>query len=178
MTKPKTYNLKTVVAYAVGVSLGFTLLAYLLSPLLTQFRATLLPDQGADWYVWKLPSPALWASISMWALYAAHQGLVWWLIFRLKKQPALPAGQAGRINIWLLVVNTVFVALHQVQTVLFYDALAQFVPVMSSQGSVIIMLVMILLMLNRRRGLFFGKKAKLPELRDKACDKGRYKQMS
>ena len=50
------------------------------------------------------------------------------------------------------------------QTTLFYDALAQFTPVMSSQGSVIVMLVMMLILLNSRRGLFFGKKVYLPPL--------------
>jgi hypothetical protein len=45
---------------------------------------------------------------------------------------------------------------------MFYDGLAQQMPVMSSQGSVIVMLVFMLIMLNGRRGLFFGKKVKLP----------------
>jgi hypothetical protein len=58
----------------------------------------------------------------------------------------------------------VFIVLHLVQTTLFYDALAQFTPVWSSQGSVIVMLVMILILLNNRRGLFFGKKVALPPL--------------
>jgi hypothetical protein len=39
-----------------------------------------------------------------------------------------------------------------------YDGLAQDVSIFSSQGSVILMLVMILLMENQRRDLFFGKK--------------------
>jgi len=58
----------------------------------------------------------------------------------------------------------VFVILHLVQTTLFYDALAQFVPVWSSQGSVIGMLVMMLILLNSRRGLFFGQRVSLPPL--------------
>lgn len=163
MEHAKTYDLKKTVIYAFAVSLALTLLTYLLSPMLAHFRATLLPDQGAAWYFWKLPNPEIWASITMWVLYAVHQALVWWLISRLQKQPALPQGRAGRINVWLLAVNTAFAVLHLLQTVLFYDALAQYVPVMSSQGSVIVMLVMILMMLNQRRGLFFGKKVGLPK---------------
>jgi len=163
MDVQKRYRLKNVVGYAVLISIGFTVLSYLLSLTLEPFRATLLPDRGADWYVWKLPHAEVWAGITMWVGYAAHQALVWWLISRLKKQPVLPAGTAGSVNVWLLVVNTVFIALHQLQTVFFYDALAQYVPVMSSQGSVIVMLVLILMMLNRRRGLFFGRKVRLPE---------------
>ena len=44
------------------------------------------------------------------------------------------------------------------QTHLWYDGLAQDVPVASSQGSVIVLLVWVLLMENNRRGMFFGKK--------------------
>ena len=76
----------------------------------------------------------------MWTLYAAHQIAVWVLISRLKNQPLLKKGRIGRLNFWLLIVNALFIVLHLLQTAFFYDALAQFVPVMSSQGSVIVML--------------------------------------
>ncbi len=163
MNTAKTYDLKRTFVFAAVAAVGFTLLALLLAPLLERFRATLLPDQGAAWYLWKLPHPELWAGISVWALYAAHQALVWGLIYRLQKQPAPPSGRVNGVQITLLLVNLAFIALHQAQTLLFYDGLAQYVPVMSSQGSVIVMLVMILMLLNRRRGLFFGKRARLPE---------------
>jgi hypothetical protein len=122
----------------------------------------LLPDTGAAWYYWKLPKVDLWATITMWIFYLSHQIIVWWLIYKLKDQPPLPKGRIGIHNFWLLIVNVIFIVIHIMQTTFFYDALAQFVPVMSSQGSVIVMLVMILIMLNFRRGLFFGKKVKLP----------------
>ena len=61
---------------------------------------------------------------------------------------------------WIaLGANALFILLHFVQTHLWYDGLAQDVSIWSSQGSVILMLVMILLMENQRRGLFWGKKA-------------------
>lgn len=163
MDKAKTYDLHKALVFSVAISVGLVILSFLLSLSLGSFRAMLQPDQGADWYFWKLPSPALWASILLWVLYAVHQALVWWLITRLKKQPALPQGRLGSINVWLLVVNAGFAVLHLLQTLFFYDGLAQFVPVMSSQGSVIVMLVMVLVMLNHRRGLFFGKKVALPK---------------
>ncbi len=47
------------------------------------------------------------------------------------------------------------------QTHLWYDGLAQDVSIWSSQVSVIILLVWVLLMENRTRGLFFGKPAPL-----------------
>ncbi len=163
MQETKTYSLKKALIIALIVSLGFVAANYLVSLTLDRFRAVLLPDTGAAWYYWKLPKPQLWATITMWALYAAHQISIWVLIFRLKDQPPLQKERIGRINFWLLIVNAGFIVLHFLQTAFFYDALAQFVPVMSSQGSVIVMLVFILIMLNQRRGLFFGKKVPLPK---------------
>jgi hypothetical protein len=63
------------------------------------------------------------------------------------------------VNIAALGVNVGFVILHFIQTHTTYDALAQDVSIFSSQGSVIVLLVWVLLMENNRRGLFFGKKA-------------------
>ncbi len=68
------------------------------------------------------------------------------------------------VNVAALAVNAFFIVLHIVQTHVWYDGLAQDVSIWSSQGSVILMLVMILIMENQRRGLFFGKKVPLPEL--------------
>jgi hypothetical protein len=163
MEKSKTYSLKNVLIAALAVSLGFVGISYLVSLTLGRFQAILLPDTGATWYYWKLPQTELWATVTMWVGYLAHQISVWWLISRLKQQPSLTKGRIGKVNLQLFVVNAVFIVLHIVQTTLFYDGLAQFVPVMSSQGSVIVMLVMILILLNFRRGLFFGHKAKLPK---------------
>ena len=61
------------------------------------------------------------------------------------------------VNIWALAANAVFILLHFAQTHLWYDGLAQDVSIWSSQISVIILLVWILLMENSRRGLFLGK---------------------
>jgi hypothetical protein len=51
--------------------------------------------------------------------------------------------------------------LHFVQTHLWYDGLAQDVSIFSSQGSVVVLLVWVLLMENNRRGMFFGRKLPL-----------------
>ncbi|PKM38714.1 MAG: hypothetical protein CVV04_14050 [Firmicutes bacterium HGW-Firmicutes-9] len=164
MEAKKSYSLKSALWFVFAFSLVIVAATWLLSPLLAPFRATLLPDSGAAWYYWKLPRPELWASSSMWVLYLAHQITVWVLIAKLKNSPYPQAGTIGKYNLQLLIANAVFIVLHLVQTVLFYDALAQFTPVMSSQGSVIVMLVMMLILLNSRRGLFFGKKVYLPPL--------------
>ncbi len=164
MEEQKTYSLKSALWFLFAFSIVVTGAIWLVSPLLEPFRQTLLPDTGASWYYWKLPKPELWASVSMWVLYLAHQVTVWYLIARLKTEPRPKPGRIGRINLYLLIANGVFVLLHLVQSVLFYDAIAQFTPVFSSQGSVIVMLVMMLILLNGRRGLFFGKRVSLPPL--------------
>ncbi len=153
--------IKTVILSLVGSAL-FVAAIYLVSLTLGRFEANLLDDTGADWYYWKLPAAELWATITAWTLYVLHQVSVWYLLFKLKKQPLALPGTVGRINIQLLSVNAFFIVLHLIQTAFFYDGLAQQVPVMSSQGSVIGMLVLVLILMNARRGLFFGKKVKLP----------------
>ncbi len=163
MNGKQDYSLKNALRFVFGFSFLMVLATWLVSPLLEPFRSTLLPDTGAAWYYWKLPHPELWASISMWVLYLAHQITVWVLIARLKNAQRPATGRIGKYNMLLLVVNAAFIALHLLQTTLFYDALAQFTPVMSSQGSVIVMLVMMLILLNNRRGLFFGRRVSLPQ---------------
>ena len=164
MEQQKTYRLNNALVFVFLFSVAMVAATRLVTPLLARFQITLLPDTGAGWYFWKLPHPELWATLSMWVLYLGHQISVWWLIVKLKSQPRLPAGRIGRYNLLLLIVNAVFIALHLLQTALFYDALAQYVPVWSSQFSVIIMLVLMLILLNLRRGLFFGKRVALPPL--------------
>lgn len=115
-----------------------------------------LPDQGVTWYYWKLPEPEFWARFSAWTLYALHQLGLWGLIAWAQiHRPAYTPG-LHRVNAIAIGFNALFVALHILQTRLFYDGLAQDTPVMASQLSVIFMLVFVLLMENSRRGLFFG----------------------
>jgi len=159
----KTYDLKKVVNYSVLISVLLTLLIYLTSLTLTKFQDVLLEDQGASWYFWKLPEFNFIASMSAWVLYLAHQFSAWIIILKIKKEPLPDANRVTKYNMMLLIVNAIFVLIHIAQTMLFYDGLAQNMPIMSSQGSVILMLVLILIILNPRRGLFFGKSVKLPE---------------
>ncbi len=115
-----------------------------------------LPDQGNYWYYWQLREPGFWSRFSAWSLYGLHQlglwGLIAWAQFR---RPAY-SPTLHPVNIAAIGFNLLFVTLHIAQTRLFYDGLAQDTPVLSSQLSVIFMLVFILIMENRRRGLFFG----------------------
>lgn len=126
-------------------------------------HVTLLPDQGASWYYWKLIDPTWITRASAWVPYLIHQVLVWYLIYRLNTSKKRSDDSLSKWNWWLLGVNGVFIVARFAQTALFYDGLAQDVSVGSSQYSVIVMLVIILIMKNRWRGLFFGHKARLPK---------------
>lgn len=116
----------------------------------------LTPERAGFWYEWQLVDPT-WASrATAWGGYALHQVALWWLIW--KAQQARPAYTGGlhRFNVLALGVNALFIALHLVQTRLWYDGLAQDVHEATAQWSVIMLLIAVLLMENRRRGLAFG----------------------
>jgi hypothetical protein len=117
-----------------------------------------LPDQGSLWYYWKLAEPNFWTRFSAWCLYGLHQLGLWGLIAwaQIKRPAYTPA--LHPVNVIAIVFNLLFVVLHIAQTRYCYDGLAQDTSVLSSQFSVIFMLVFVLMMENSRRGLFFGKK--------------------
>lgn len=152
----------------IAMSLFFTTLIWWLGPGLDPVRATLLPDSGASWYYWKLPVATWDSRLSAWSFYLLHQLAIWGLIYvaqRNKGDTAL-ARYGTRLhwfNYAALGVNALFGFVHLAQTHIWYDGLAQDVSIWSSQWSVIIMLVLIVLMENQRRGLFFGYKAPLPK---------------
>lgn len=140
-------------------SLAFTGLIWLTAGRLTAFPK--LPDQGAAWYYWKLAEPTTLSRLTAWGFYALHQISLWALIYYAQTRVKKYTGGLHRVNVVALGVNAFFIVLHFIQTQLWYDGLAQDVSIFSSQGSVILMLVAILLMENQRRGLFFGKKVPL-----------------
>lgn len=149
-----------------GMSVLFAALAAGLIPLFDALfvpNIALLPDAGAAWYYWKLPEPTAITRVSAWGPYVVHQIALWYLIWKLSRSHKRTDDRLSNWNWWLLGVNAAFIVLHYVQTAVFYDGIAQDVSVWSSQYSVIVMLVMILIMRNRDRGLFFGRKAPLPK---------------
>lgn len=157
-----------------------TALIALLTPALARFEspeaglitrdAQLPRAEQAAHYEWKLNQPTLESRLSSWGLYGLHQILAWgaiaWGASRARRRVAagLPKYGPGLDTAGLAFfgVNVVFALLHLWQTQAFYDGIAQDVAVMASQGSVIIMLVLILILQNDRRGLFFGKKVPMP----------------
>lgn len=140
----------------IGFSFAFTALIWLVRPFLPQID--FLPDSGASWYYWQLAEPTFWSRASAWSGYLLHQVSLWGLIYYAQRQQLKYTGGLHRVNILALGVNALFIVLHLLQSLIWYDGLAQDVSIWSSQGSVVLLLVMVLLMENQRRGLFFGKK--------------------
>lgn len=122
-----------------------------------------LPDTGAAWYYWRLASPTFWSHATAWGLYLTHQITIWGLIYYAQTHVRGYTNGLHRINWIALGANAVFIFLHLLQTQVWYDGLAQDVSIFSSQGSVIVLLVWVLLMENPRRGLAFGKKAPISQ---------------
>lgn len=117
------------------------------------------PDQGFSWYYWQRPDPDIWSRLTSWGGYALHQVSLWALIWVAQRdRPAYTRG-LHPINVAAIAINVLFVLLHIIQTKFWYDGLAQDTSVFSSQGSVILLLVLILMMENDRRGMVFGKRA-------------------
>jgi hypothetical protein len=152
-TEGRTLNLTFLAALL--ASALFTALIVAIGPRLAGVAH--LPDQGGAWYFWKLPSPTFWSRFTAWGLYALHQASVWVLV-ALSMRQQKKTGGLSKINVAFLLVNAIFILLHILQTHVWYDGLAQDVPIWTSQYSVIVMLVIMLFMLNPRRGLILGWK--------------------
>ncbi|MCJ7623671.1 MAG: hypothetical protein MUO76_09225 [Anaerolineaceae bacterium] len=146
-----------ITAMWVGIvfSLLFTGLIWWLGPRLD--KIALLPDQGASWYYWKLPDPTVLSRVTAWGFYLLHQFSIWGLIYYAQRRVKKYSTTLHRVNYIALGANAFFILLHMLQTHLWYDGLAQDVSIWSSQASVVFLLVWVLLMENRRRGMFFGK---------------------
>jgi hypothetical protein len=96
-------------------------------------------------------------------LYYRHQIALWGIIWYSQKSKSKYTTGLHKFNYWALGLNAVFILLRVVQTHLWYDGLAQDVSIFSSQGSVIVLLVWVLVMENSRRGLILGKKAPISQ---------------
>ncbi len=111
----------------------FTILIWLLDGRLDAIETTLLPDTGGSWYYWKLPDPTWATRLSAWGSYTIHQVLIWGLIYYAQKTKHKYTKGLHPVNIVAFGVNAFFIFWHLIQTHLWYDGLAQDVPVWSSQ---------------------------------------------
>jgi len=108
------------------------------------------------WYYWQLAEPTVWTRATAWGGYILHQVIIWSLIWRAQRDGLKYTSGLHRVNVAALITNAVFITWHLVQTQIWYDGLAQDVSEFSSQASVTLVLVGILMMENQRRGLVFG----------------------
>ncbi len=112
------------------------------------------------YYPWQTRQPTTMAYITAWVGYALHNILAWVIIYLARREKPKYQENFRWFNWAMLAVNGLFIALHWLQTQIWYDGLAIAVPEVTSQGSVILMLVLILILETPRRGLILGKKVK------------------
>ena len=151
---------------SIFISLILTLLIILIPNSIYEYYIDpALNDTGGTYYFWKfLPEDKdMIARLTAWGFFILHFLSVGYLVNKLKQNPKEKGSEISKYNYYLLFTNLFFIILHFIHTIIWYDALATDTPVWSSQGSVIVMLVLVLIMENGRRGLFFGKKVKLPK---------------
>jgi hypothetical protein len=107
-----------------------------------------------------LQDPTVWTRLSAWVPYIIHQVSIWFLIYHARHVRPKYIFGLHSFNVWALAINGFFILFHILQTKFFYDGLAQDVHEATSMASVTLMLFLILIMENRRRGMVFGKGVK------------------
>jgi len=161
-----TSKAKYVWIFGVFFAFAFVFLIWLLAPNLKHFTATLIQRNDITWYYWKLPIRDLWTMNAVWALYLANQISIWSIIYFAQKNKYgfRNIGKIGiaKYTLVALAITITFVFLHLIETQALFDGLAQDVPILTSQGSVIVLLSIVLIIENQRRGLFLGIKAGKP----------------
>ncbi|MCU0760292.1 MAG: hypothetical protein MUF07_13985 [Steroidobacteraceae bacterium] len=143
-------------AAAIGASLLFSAAIWYANARLAGWELAVRAPGGPRIYPWQLAEPGFWTHASAWAGYVMHQLTVWWLIWKAQSSSLRYTRELKPLNLVALGTTAGFVALHFVQTHLFYDGLAQDVPEWTAMWSVIVLLLVVLLMENRRRGIALG----------------------
>ena len=95
----------------------------------------------------------------VWICYVVHQCAIWGIIYKAQLEHRNDVQYHTGLrwyNIWSFAVNLSAHLLHLIQTHLTYDATAQDVTESSSQGSVIMLIVMIMMIEYKHRGIFVG----------------------
>jgi hypothetical protein len=124
----------------------------------SQFTLATSPTNDPFFYEWQLANHTALGQLTAWLGFALHNLLIWATILYAKRHYTKYTNTLRPANLWALGINVVFIALHYIQTAIFYDGLAQDIPSWTAQFAVALMLIVILAMDAPRRGLFFGKK--------------------
>jgi uncharacterized membrane protein YhdT len=117
----------------------------------------------AFYYPWQLREPTAIARLTAWTGYLLHNIIVWVIIYFAQREKPWFRNQLRWFNWAMIATHLTFIVLHILQTRFFYDGLAQDVPEVTAQGSVAVMLMIIILFETPRRGLIFGKKFKFKD---------------
>jgi hypothetical protein len=143
-------------AAAIGASLLFSAAIWLANGNLAGWQLAVREPGGPRIYPWQLAEPGFWSHASAWAGYLLHQLTIWGVIWKAQSSGLRYTSTLKPINVFALLATAGFILLHFAQTHLFYDGLAQDVPEWTAMWSVILLLLVVMLMENRRRGLAFG----------------------
>jgi uncharacterized membrane protein YhdT len=158
-------NINTVLNYILPglfVSAAFTTVIGLTAANLSGFQ--IVGDTGvAFYYPWQLREPNVMAQLTAWTGYLLHNITVWAIIYFAQREKPWFRNNLRWFNWAMIATHFVFIVLHIFQTQFFYDGLAQDVPEVTAQGSVAVMLMIIILFETPRRGLIFGKKFSFKE---------------
>ena len=142
--------------FALTGSVLFTAAIWLLDARLAHFALVTRTVGGPHIYPWQLASPTSWARYTAWGGYVLHQIAFWWVIWRAQSQGTRFTKELKPLNAYAFAITAGGVTLHLLQTHLFYDGLAQDVYEKSAMWSVIVLLLVVLLIENRRRGILLG----------------------
>jgi hypothetical protein len=144
------------------VSLAFTAVIGLTAANLSGFQ--IVGKTGiAFYYPWQLGEPNTAARLTAWTGYLLHNIIAWVILFLAQREKPKFGNNLHWFNWAMIATHVGFVILHIIQSQVFYDGLAQDVPEVTAQGSVAVMLMIIILFETPRRGLIFGKKFKFKE---------------
>lgn len=145
---------------AIFISFALTSIIYLTANSLATRFDIVNEKYFSFFYPWQTHNPTTMAYVTAWVGYALHNIAAWVIIFLAQKQKPKTTEKFQWFNWAMLITHLLFFALHWLQTQIWYDGLAIAVPEVTSQGSVILMLVLILILETPRRGLILGKKVK------------------
>lgn len=113
-------------------------------------------------YPWRLSAPDQVARLTAWLGYCLHNLSAWVVIWLARRrQPEFESRFRG-FNWAMVAVHVLFAGLHLLQTHLWYDGLARDVPEVTALGSVALMLMVVLVLENPRRGILLGWRAPFP----------------
>lgn len=155
MTARTRFDANTGLALALAASLLFTGAIWYFGDRLTVF--SIGPDRPGMWYEWQLAEPSFLSRASAWTGYVLHQLTIWFLIYKAQHSNLSYTRELKPINLIAMAATAGFIVLHFAQSHVWYDGLAQDVPEWTSQWSVILLLLAVILLENRRRGIAFGK---------------------